>query len=63
MSESKTLFCSQRKISEAHTLQVVGLGISGRAAVRLALARGAAVLAIDRNEKLVPLEVCCDHDL
>eukprot|EP00268_Persea_americana_P067508 TRINITY_DN9304_c0_g1_i14.p1 TRINITY_DN9304_c0_g1~~TRINITY_DN9304_c0_g1_i14.p1 ORF type:complete len:474 (+),score=110.05 TRINITY_DN9304_c0_g1_i14:318-1739(+) len=38
------------------TLQVVGLGISGRAAVRLALARGAAVLAIDRNEKLVPLE-------
>lgn len=45
------------------TLQVVGLGISGRAAVRLALARGAAVLAIDRNEKLVPLEVCCDHDL
>eukprot|EP00268_Persea_americana_P067505 TRINITY_DN9304_c0_g1_i10.p1 TRINITY_DN9304_c0_g1~~TRINITY_DN9304_c0_g1_i10.p1 ORF type:complete len:150 (+),score=37.12 TRINITY_DN9304_c0_g1_i10:116-565(+) len=41
---------------KGQTVAVVGLGISGRAAVRLALARGAAVLAIDRNEKLVPLE-------
>ncbi|XP_038983816.1 UDP-N-acetylmuramoylalanine--D-glutamate ligase-like isoform X2 [Phoenix dactylifera] len=35
---------------------VVGLGASGRAAARLALARGACVLAIDKNEELVPLE-------
>jgi phosphoglycerate dehydrogenase-like enzyme len=39
------------------TLQVVGLGKSGRAAVRLALARGASVLAIDQNENLGLLEV------
>lgn len=38
--------------------QVVGLGESGRAAARLALARGASVLAIDKNEQLVALEVC-----
>ncbi|KAK9152649.1 hypothetical protein Sjap_000129 [Stephania japonica] len=37
-------------------VQVVGLGISGRAAARLALIRGASVIAIDRNENLVPLE-------
>ncbi|KAG1326778.1 UDP-N-acetylmuramoylalanine--D-glutamate ligase-like [Cocos nucifera] len=35
---------------------VVGLGKSGRAAARLALVRGASVLAIDKNEQLVPLE-------
>jgi UDP-N-acetylmuramoylalanine-D-glutamate ligase len=39
------------------TLQVIGLGKSGRAAARLALARGASVLAIDQNENLGPLEV------
>ncbi|KAF8365087.1 hypothetical protein HHK36_032909 [Tetracentron sinense] len=38
------------------TLQVVGLGKSGRAAARLALVRGASVIAIDRNENLAPLE-------
>ncbi|KAK9123474.1 hypothetical protein Sjap_013076 [Stephania japonica] len=38
------------------TVAVVGLGISGRAAARLALIRGASVIAIDRNENLVPLE-------
>lgn len=38
------------------TVVVVGLGASGRSAARLALARGASVLAIDKNEKLVPLE-------
>lgn len=37
--------------------QVLGLGVSGRAAARLALARGASVLAIDSNESLLPLEV------
>ncbi|XP_058071555.1 uncharacterized protein LOC131220745 isoform X2 [Magnolia sinica] len=41
---------------KGQTVAVVGLGISGRAAVRLALARGASVVAIDRNEQLVPLE-------
>ncbi|KAJ0989765.1 hypothetical protein J5N97_008121 [Dioscorea zingiberensis] len=35
---------------------VVGLGKSGRAAIELALARGASVLAIDKNEQLMPLE-------
>ncbi|KAL5975999.1 hypothetical protein ACLOJK_020329 [Asimina triloba] len=35
---------------------VVGLGISGRAAARLALARGASVIAIDSNKHLIPLE-------
>lgn len=39
------------------TLQVIGLGKSGRAAARLALARGASVLAIDQNENLGLLEV------
>ncbi|PKI72192.1 hypothetical protein CRG98_007390, partial [Punica granatum] len=33
-----------------------GLGKSGRAAAWLALARGASVLAIDRDKKLCPLE-------
>nr|CAD1831343.1 unnamed protein product [Ananas comosus var. bracteatus] len=33
-----------------------GLGASGRSAARLALARGASVLAVDKNEELVPLE-------
>ncbi|KAL5993983.1 hypothetical protein ACLOJK_038340 [Asimina triloba] len=40
----------------AWTFQVVGLGISGRAAARLALARGASVIAIDSNKHLIPLE-------
>ncbi|XP_020109781.1 uncharacterized protein LOC109725119 [Ananas comosus] len=35
---------------------VIGLGASGRSAARLALARGASVLAVDKNEELVPLE-------
>ncbi|PON58126.1 UDP-N-acetylmuramoylalanine-D-glutamate ligase [Parasponia andersonii] len=35
---------------------VIGLGKSGRAAVRLALARGASVVAIDQNENLGLLE-------
>ncbi|MCL7024019.1 hypothetical protein MKW94_005867 [Papaver nudicaule] len=38
------------------TVVVVGLGASGRSAARLALVRGASVLAIDKNENLVPLE-------
>ncbi|KAH9302209.1 hypothetical protein KI387_013792, partial [Taxus chinensis] len=35
---------------------VLGLGVSGRAAARLALARGATVVAVDSNESLIPLE-------
>lgn len=38
-------------------MKVIGLGKSGVAAARLALARGASVLAIDQNEYLDPLEV------
>ena len=38
-------------------LQVVGLGVSGRAAVKLALARGADVVALDSNPLYLPLEV------
>jgi D-arabinose 1-dehydrogenase-like Zn-dependent alcohol dehydrogenase len=36
---------------------VVGLGASGRAAVKLALARGADVVALDSNPSCLPLEV------
>eukprot|EP01018_Ginkgo_biloba_P032909 Gb_35635 [translate_table: standard] len=41
---------------EGQTVTVLGLGASGRAATRLALARGATVVAIDSNESLIPLE-------
>lgn len=46
-------------------LQVVGLGVSGRAAVKLALARGADVVALDSNPLYLPLEVShfCLHAL
>lgn len=45
-------------------MQVVGLGTSGRAAVKLALARGARVVALDSNPSSLPLEVspfCPSH--
>ncbi|GMN54819.1 hypothetical protein TIFTF001_023938 [Ficus carica] len=57
--------CLQTRIIRAsasgHDLQgqsvaVIGLGKSGRAAVRLALARGASVVAIDQNPNLGLLE-------
>ncbi|KAI9161857.1 hypothetical protein LWI28_021371 [Acer negundo] len=35
---------------------VIGLGKSGRAAARLAIARGVLVVAIDQNQSLPPLE-------
>ncbi|PIA53652.1 hypothetical protein AQUCO_00900315v1 [Aquilegia coerulea] len=41
---------------KGQTVAVVGLGVSGRSAAKLALARGASVIAIDKNENLVPLE-------
>ena len=37
--------------------QVVGLGASGRAAIKLALARGADVVAVDSKPSCLPLEV------
>ncbi|XP_042480381.1 UDP-N-acetylmuramoylalanine--D-glutamate ligase-like isoform X3 [Macadamia integrifolia] len=50
-------YCIQEKQDlKGQTVAVVGLGVSGRAAARLALARGASVLAIDRNENMIPLE-------
>ncbi|GMP86974.1 hypothetical protein CsSME_00039536 [Camellia sinensis var. sinensis] len=41
---------------KGQSLAVIGLGKSGLAGVRLALARGASVLAIDQNENLDPFE-------
>eukprot|EP00249_Psilotum_nudum_P008341 c21207_g1_i5 orf=257-1927(+) len=38
------------------TVLVLGLGISGRAAVKLALARGANVVAVDSNKQILPLQ-------
>lgn len=35
----------------------MGLGASGRAAVKLALARGATVVAVDSNPNTLPVEV------
>ncbi|PKA62897.1 hypothetical protein AXF42_Ash018891 [Apostasia shenzhenica] len=40
---------------------VIGLGISGKAATRLALARGASVLAIDKDEQLFPFKHDPEH--
>ncbi|KAJ7560872.1 hypothetical protein O6H91_03G003600 [Diphasiastrum complanatum] len=39
------------------TVVVVGLGVSGRAAAKLALARGASVIGVDNNAHLLPLEM------
>ncbi|KAM7271321.1 hypothetical protein ACFE04_030535 [Oxalis oulophora] len=53
--------CTSSTNPKQHDLQgksvtVIGLGKSGRAAVNLALARGASVLAFDQSVKLQPLE-------
>ncbi|XP_010257350.1 PREDICTED: uncharacterized protein LOC104597480 isoform X2 [Nelumbo nucifera] len=48
--------CSCIQDLKGQTVVVVGLGVSGRAAARLALVRGATVIAIDQNKKLGPLE-------
>ncbi|KAE8688909.1 hypothetical protein F3Y22_tig00110949pilonHSYRG00047 [Hibiscus syriacus] len=45
--------CSPRQDLKGRTVAVVGLGISGKAAARLALARGASVVGIDQNENLL----------
>ncbi|XP_077254205.1 uncharacterized protein LOC143893117 isoform X4 [Tasmannia lanceolata] len=64
--EFKTLrpFVSAAKITcqqdlRGQTVAVIGLGVSGRAAVKLALARGASVIAVDKNKQLLPLESEC----
>ncbi|XP_059427972.1 uncharacterized protein LOC132161797 isoform X1 [Corylus avellana] len=48
--------CASKQDLRGQSVAVVGLGKSGRAAARLALARGASVLAIDQNENLGLLE-------
>lgn len=48
--------CRSKQDLKGQRVAVIGLGVSGKAATRLALARGASVLALDRNEQLIPLE-------
>lgn len=52
----RILSSSCKEDLKGQTVAVVGLGASGRAAAKLALIRGASVLAIDKNHKLHPLE-------
>ncbi|OMO70146.1 hypothetical protein COLO4_28736 [Corchorus olitorius] len=47
---------SPKEDLKGQTVAVVGLGKSGKAAARLALARGASVIGIDQNENLGLLE-------
>ncbi|KAJ0042595.1 hypothetical protein Pint_17990 [Pistacia integerrima] len=48
--------CTLKQDLQGQSVAVIGLGKSGRAAAKLALARGASVLAIDQNQNLRPLE-------
>uniref|UniRef100_A0A2N9GJ94 Uncharacterized protein n=1 Tax=Fagus sylvatica TaxID=28930 RepID=A0A2N9GJ94_FAGSY len=48
--------CAPRHDLQGQSVAIIGLGTSGRAAARLALARGASVLAIDQNKNLGLLE-------
>ncbi|KAH9648061.1 D-glutamic acid-adding enzyme [Citrus sinensis] len=48
--------CGFKQDLQGQSVAVIGLGKSGRAAARLALARGASVLAIDQNQNLGHLE-------
>ncbi|PKU70421.1 uncharacterized protein LOC110103225 isoform X1 [Dendrobium catenatum] len=54
-SRLRGIRCSKEDL-KGQRVAVIGLGISGKAATRLALARGASVLAVDGNEQLIPLE-------
>lgn len=45
-----------RQDLNGETVAVIGLGVSGRSVVKLALSRGANVLALDSNPSCVPLE-------
>eukprot|EP00959_Pyramimonas_sp_CCMP1952_P250424 5234085-Pyramimonas_sp.AAC.2 len=49
--------CAALRDMEGQTVVVMGLGASGRAAARLAVARGAMVIGVDSNEKATPLEL------
>ncbi|KAH9678775.1 D-glutamic acid-adding enzyme [Citrus sinensis] len=49
--------CGLKQDLQGQSVAVIGLGKSGRAAARLALARGASVLAIDQNQNLGHLEL------
>ncbi|XP_020579324.1 uncharacterized protein LOC110023984 [Phalaenopsis equestris] len=54
-SRLRGIRCSKEDL-KGQRVAVIGLGISGKAATRLALARGASVIGIDRNEQLIPFE-------
>lgn len=68
MWKNRSLSTERRKAGVVHIVMegrqdlagenvaVVGLGVSGRAAVKLALARGADVVALDSNPLYLPLE-------
>ncbi|KAH7660331.1 UDP-N-acetylmuramoylalanine-D-glutamate ligase MurD protein [Dioscorea alata] len=56
LSSSPLRVRSFKEDLQGQRVAVVGLGNSGWAAVDLALARGASVLAIDKNEQFMPLE-------
>lgn len=49
--------CASTFDLKGKSVAVIGLGKSGRAATKLALARGASVIAIDQNENLSLLEL------
>ncbi|KAI8558954.1 hypothetical protein RHMOL_Rhmol04G0136500 [Rhododendron molle] len=53
---SKIQACLPKNDLKGQSVAVIGLGKSGVAAVKLALARGASVVAVDQNENLDPLE-------
>ncbi|XP_068637685.1 uncharacterized protein [Aristolochia californica] len=60
-SSATTIRCCTNLLAPKEDLKgqkvaVIGLGVCGRAAARLALARGANVVAFDKNQHLVPLE-------
>ncbi|KAL2464820.1 UDP-N-acetylmuramoylalanine--D-glutamate ligase [Forsythia ovata] len=50
---TKIQSCVPKQDLKGHSVAIIGLGKSGISATKLALARGASVLAIDENEKLV----------
>nr|XP_009794553.1 PREDICTED: uncharacterized protein LOC104241312 isoform X2 [Nicotiana sylvestris] len=64
VSHTNIQSCFPKQDLKGQTVAIVGLGKSGTAATKLALARGASVLAIDQNENLRPIfkqNVCLDE--
>ncbi|XP_019243025.1 PREDICTED: uncharacterized protein LOC109223247 isoform X1 [Nicotiana attenuata] len=64
LSHTNIQSCFPKQDLKGQTVAIVGLGKSGTAATKLALARGASVLAIDQNENLRPIfkqNVCLDE--